>query len=58
MPYNEYLLVFGRSFFFALATLLPFLNPPAITPIFWTLTEGASKQTRAQLSSAWPSTWR
>ncbi|AOB27021.1 MULTISPECIES: MarC family protein [Bordetella] len=50
MPYNEYVLVFGRSFFFALATLLPFLNPPAITPIFWTLTEGASKQTRAQLS--------
>ena len=50
MPYNEYLLVFGRSFLFALATLLPFLNPPAVAPIFWTLTEGASAQTRANLS--------
>ncbi|SAI02548.1 multiple antibiotic resistance protein [Bordetella ansorpii] len=50
MPYNEYLLVFGRSFLFALATLLPFLNPPAVAPIFWALTEGASAQTRASLS--------
>lgn len=50
MPDNDYLLAFGRSFFFALATLLPFLNPPAIAPIFWTLTEGASEQTRAALS--------
>lgn len=58
MPYNEYLLVFGRSFFFALATLLPFLNPPAITPIFWTLTEGASSEPAPSCPSAWPSTWR
>jgi len=28
MQLNDYLRVFGGSFFFALATLLPFLNPP------------------------------
>lgn len=50
MPHNEYLSIFGRSFFFALATLLPFLNPPAVAPIFWALTEGASTQTRTALS--------
>jgi multiple antibiotic resistance protein len=42
MQLNDYLRVFGGSFFFALATLLPFLNPPAIAPIFLSLTEGAS----------------
>ena len=50
MALDEYLLVFGRSFFFALATLLPFLNPPAIAPIFWSLTEGASATTRTALA--------
>lgn len=50
MQLNEYLLVFGRSFLFALATLLPFLNPPSIAPIFWTLTEGASSATRLALA--------
>jgi multiple antibiotic resistance protein len=47
---HEYALVFGRSFLFALATLLPFINPPAVAPIFWTLTEGASSATRLSLS--------
>lgn len=50
MPLNDYVLVFGRSFLFALATLLPFLNPPAVAPIFWTLTEGASNATRTALA--------
>jgi multiple antibiotic resistance protein len=50
MLVHEYLLVFGRSFLFALATLLPFLNPPAVAPIFWTLTEGASSTTRLALA--------
>jgi multiple antibiotic resistance protein len=50
MLLHEYLLVFGSSFLFALATLLPILNPPAIAPIFWTLTEGASSATRLALA--------
>jgi multiple antibiotic resistance protein len=50
MPLNDYLVVFGRSFLFALATLLPFLNPPAVAPIFWTLTSGASAATRLALA--------
>jgi multiple antibiotic resistance protein len=50
MLLHEYLLIFGRSFLFALATLLPFLNPPAVAPIFWTLTEGASGSTRLALA--------
>ena len=49
MQLYEYLRVFGGSFF-ALATLLPFLNPPAIAPIFLSLTEGASSSTRTVLS--------
>ncbi|MFC4274242.1 MarC family protein [Achromobacter aloeverae] len=47
---NEYVLLFGQSFLFALATLLPFLNPPSIAPIFWQLTEGASSTTRLALA--------
>ncbi len=41
---------FGRSFLFALATLLPILNPPAAAPIYLTLTHGASHRARAQLA--------
>ena len=41
---------FSRSFLFALATLLPILNPPAAAPIFLTLTHGASHQARARLA--------
>ena len=40
----------SRSFLFALATLLPMLNPPAAAPIFLTLTEGASVPDRARLA--------
>lgn len=50
MQLYDYLRVFGGSFLFALATLLPFLNPPAIAPIFLSLTEGASSSTRTVLS--------
>ena len=50
MPFHDYVLAFGRSFLFALATLLPFLNPPAIAPIFLSLTEGASSATRIALA--------
>src|SRR5690606_14043191 len=41
---------FSRSFLFALATLLPILNPPAAAPIYLTLTNGASHRARARLA--------
>lgn len=44
------LLDFSRSFLFALATLLPILNPPAAAPIYLTLTQGASHRARARLA--------
>jgi multiple antibiotic resistance protein len=50
MEFNDLLINWGRSFLFALATLLPILNPPAVAPIFLSLTEGASAQARTELS--------
>jgi multiple antibiotic resistance protein len=50
MHFYDYAAISGRAFLFALATLLPILNPPAVAPIFWTLTEGASSSTRVQLA--------
>jgi multiple antibiotic resistance protein len=50
MAFNDLFFNFGRSFLFALATLLPILNPPAVAPIFLTLTEGASANARKQLA--------
>ncbi len=50
MAFNDLVINFGRSFLFALATMLPILNPPAVAPIFLTLTEGASAGTREQLA--------
>ncbi len=50
MPLEEYLFGFGTSFLFALATLLPILNPTATAPIFVSLTTGASTATRAALA--------
>jgi len=50
MAYYDYASAFGRSFFLAFATLLPILNPPAVTPIFLTLTDGASHGTRVDLA--------
>lgn len=50
MAFYDYASAFGRSFFLAFATLLPILNPPAIAPIFLTLTDGASHATRIDLA--------
>lgn len=47
---NEYVYFIGRSFLFAVGTLLPLVNPPAVTPIFWTMTSGASNATRSLLA--------
>ncbi|NEN75173.1 NAAT family transporter [Pelistega sp. NLN82] len=41
---------FFTNFLFVLATILPILNPPSVIPIFWTMTSGASNQTRKMLS--------
>ena len=50
MSINDYILIFSRSFLFVLATLLPIVNPPAVAPIFLTMTEGASASTRKLLA--------
>jgi multiple antibiotic resistance protein len=50
MAFYDYASAFGRSFFLAFATLLPILNPPAVAPIFLTLTDGASHATRIDLA--------
>ena len=46
----EALGAFGRGYLFALAALLPILNPAATAPIFLGMTEGASPQTRRLLA--------
>ena len=46
----ELLILFGKSFLFVLAALLPILNPAATAPIFLGLTDGASSSTRALLA--------
>ncbi|HWU84342.1 MAG TPA: MarC family protein [Rhodocyclaceae bacterium] len=46
----ELLLALGKSFLFVLAAMLPILNPAATAPIFLSLTEGASVQTRRVLA--------
>lgn len=50
MAFDVYLLAFGKSLLFSLATILPILNPPSAAPMFLMLTEGASDLTRAQLA--------
>ena len=45
-----YLTTLAGGFLFALATILPILNPAATAPIFLSLTEGASDSTRALLA--------
>jgi len=50
MTFNDFLIDFSRSFLFALATLIPILNPPGAAPIFLMLTEGVSASSRAQLA--------
>lgn len=46
----SYLSIIAASLLFVLATILPIVNPPAIAPIFWTLTSGASNQVRKVLA--------
>lgn len=51
MEFTHFFSLFGRSFLFTLATLLPMLNPPAAAPIYLSLTEGASTAARTRLAS-------
>lgn len=46
----DYVAAAGRSFLFALAAILPIINPAATAPIFLSLTEGASGGTRTLLA--------
>lgn len=46
----DYLSAITRGFLFALAAILPIVNPPATAPMFLTLTPGASDSTRALLA--------
>ena len=41
---------FGKSLLFAVATVLPIVNPLATAPMFTTLTHGVDEPTRADLS--------
>ena len=43
-------LAFGKSLLFALAAVLPILNPPASAPVFVNLTRGLDRDTRAMLA--------
>lgn len=43
-------LAFGKSFLFALAGVLPILNPPATAPVFVNLTRGLDRATRISLA--------
>lgn len=46
----EFLSPLTKSFLFTFGTLLPFLNPPAIAPIFLSMTENASPNIRLMLA--------
>ncbi|AGF48317.1 multiple antibiotic resistance protein [Candidatus Kinetoplastibacterium oncopeltii TCC290E] len=50
MLLSEFLSPLTKSFLFTFGTLLPFLNPPAIAPIFLSMTENASPDTRLMLA--------
>ncbi|MCK9509223.1 MAG: NAAT family transporter [Pigmentiphaga sp.] len=47
---TDLMLAFGKSALFALATILPILNPAATAPIFLSLTRGASASVRQRLA--------
>jgi multiple antibiotic resistance protein len=51
LDFATVVLFFGKSFLLVLATLLPILNPAATAPIFLSLTEGASAETRHTLAA-------
>ena len=46
----DLMLTVARSFLFVLVTMLPILNPAATAPIFLSMTEGASPETRILLA--------
>ena len=50
MDFPALLLAFGKSLLFALAAVLPILNPPASAPVFVTLTRGVDGSTRTLLA--------
>ena len=49
MDIPAFALAFGKSLLFALAAVLPILNPPASAPVFVNLTRGLDHDTRAML---------
>lgn len=51
MAFDVYLLAFAKSLLFSLATILPILNPPGTSPMFLSMTEGATDATRAALAA-------
>ncbi|MDO5692023.1 MAG: MarC family NAAT transporter [Pseudomonadota bacterium] len=50
MDFFALLLAFGKSLLFALAAVLPILNPPAAAPVFVTLTRTLESDTRTLLA--------
>ena len=50
MDFPTLALAFGKSFLFALAAVLPILNPPASAPVFVNLTRGLDRATRVSLA--------
>ena len=50
MDIPAFALAFGKSLLFALAAVLPILNPPASAPVFVNLTRGLDHDTRAMLA--------
>lgn len=46
----ELILMAAKSFLFVFVTMLPILNPAATAPIFLSMTEGASQETRTMLA--------
>ena len=51
MEVTTLILAFGKSFLFALAAVLPILNPPASAPVFVNLTRGLDRATRVSLAT-------
>ncbi|MFD1711274.1 NAAT family transporter [Ottowia sp. GY511] len=51
MDFPTLALAFGKSFLFALAAVLPILNPPASAPVFVNLTRGLDRATRVSLAT-------
>ena len=51
MDFPTLAIAFGKSFLFALAAVLPILNPPASAPVFVNLTRGLDRATRVSLAT-------